>query len=168
MQARPELVCVGAIAGAFGVRGEVRVKSFCAEPAAIGDYGPLLTEDGRQFTLTVLRPVSGGLACRLSGVRSREEAQALKGTRLHVRREALPPLPEDEFYHADLIGLAVFDPGGRQIGRLRAVADHGAGDVLEIERPGRNAPLMLPFTRAFVPLVDLEAGRIVVDPPEEE
>src|SRR6056297_2076293 len=106
-------VCVGAITGAFGVRGEVRVKSFCSDPAAIGDYGPLSDTDGRrQFTLTITRPVKGGFAVRLSGVKTKEEADALKGTRLYAARDALPALPKDEFYHADLIGLAVIDTGG--------------------------------------------------------
>lgn len=163
---RPDLVCLGAVAGAFGLRGEVRVKSFCAEPAAIGRYGPLVTGDGgRSFTVTVLRPVANGLACRLSGVTTREEAEALRGTRLHAPRNRLPPLPEDEFYHADLIGLPVLDTGGTPLGRVRAVLNHGAGDILEVT--GGPRPLLLPFTRRAVPLVDLGARRIVADPPEE-
>ncbi len=163
----PGLICVGAIAGAFGVHGEVRLKSFCAEPAAIGDYGPLSTEDGsRSFTVKVTRAVSGGFAARLSGVATREAAEALKGARLYVDRERLSALPDDEFYHADLIGLEVVDPGGRALGRVRAVHDHGAGDILEITRPGA-APLLLPFTRALVPTVDLAAGRVIADPPPE-
>ena len=161
------IVCVGAIAGAFGVRGEVRLKSFCAEPAAIADYAPLASEDGaRRFDVAGLRPIKGGFAARLSGVATREEAEALKGTRLCVPRERLPSLPDDEFYHADLVGLEVADTGGAPLGRVRAVFDHGAGDILEVTRPGEE-PLLVPFTRAAVPTVDLRAGRIVVDPPEE-
>jgi 16S rRNA processing protein RimM len=158
-------ICVGAIAGAFGVRGEARLKSFCAVPEAIADYGPLWTEDGgRSFTVKITRAVAGGLAARLSGVATREEAEALKGTRLHADRDRLPALPDDEFYHADLIGLAVVDPGGAEIGRVRAVHDHGAGDVLEIVgRDGKS--VLIPFTRAVVPTVDLSVGRIVADPP---
>jgi 16S rRNA processing protein RimM len=165
--AGPEpLVCVGAVAGAFGVRGEVRLKSFCAAPEAIATYGPLWTGDGaRSFTLGPLRPIPQGFATRLSGITMREEAEALRGTRLHAPRSALPPLPEDEFYHADLIGLPVFDPGGAPLGRVRAVQNHGAGDILEIE--GGPRPLLLPFTRLCVPTVDLAAARIVADPPEE-
>lgn len=159
-------VCVGAVAGAFGVRGEARLKSFCAVPEAIADYGPLWTEDGRHsFTVTISRAVKGGLAARLSGVATREAAEALKGTRLYAARDRLPALPEEEFYHADLIGLAVVDPGGAAIGRVRAVHDHGAGDVLEIARPDGNS-VLIPFTRAVVPTVDLTAGRIVADPPD--
>ena len=158
-------VCVGAIAGAFGVRGEVRLKSFCTEPEAIATYGPLSTEDGRAFTLALGRPVTGGIAARLSGVETREQAEALRGQRLYVDRTRLPALPDDEFYHADLIGLEVRDAGGVVLGRVAAVLNHGAGDLLEVRRPG-GAALLLPFTRAVVPTVDLDAGRIVADPPE--
>lgn len=161
----PGLICVGAIAGAFGVRGEARVKSFCADPAAIADYAPLFTEDGREVGIRITRALSGGFAARLTIATTREAAEALKGTRLYARRERLPNLPDDEFYHADLIGLAVLDTGGAEIGRVRAIHDFGAGDILEIERPGER-PVMLPFTRAIVPTVDLAAGRIIADPPE--
>ncbi len=166
MAAGDDLVCLGALAGAFGVKGEVRLKSFCAEPAAIADYSPLLTEDGRSFELRALRPIKAAFAARLSGVETREAAEALKGVRLHAPRDRLPALGDDEFYHADLIGLAVLDVGGAEVGRVRAVLDHGAGDILEIARPGR-ADLLLPFTRAAVPTVELAGGRIIVDPPEE-
>lgn len=159
-------ICVGAIAGAFGVQGEARIKSFCAVPEAIAGYGPLHTEDGtRQFRLTITRPVKGALAARLSGVATREEAEALKGTRLYVERGRLPALPDDEFYHADLIGLVVIDTGGAEIGRVSAVHDHGAGDVLEILAPGGKS-VLIPFARAVVPTVDLAAGRIIADLPE--
>ncbi|MBA4489674.1 ribosome maturation factor RimM [Paracoccus sp. S1E-3] len=156
-------VCVGAIAGAFGVQGEVRLKSFTAEAADIASYGPLSTEDGaRQFTITINRPVAGGLSANLSGVSTREQAEALRGVTLWAAREALPSLPDDEFYHADLIGLEVVDTGGRVLGRVKAIYDHGAGDILEVAGP---QSLLLPFTRAVVPTVDLAAGRIVADPP---
>lgn len=159
-------ICVGAIAGAFGVRGEVRLKSFCAEPADIAGYGPLATEDGsRSFKLRLTRPVTGGLGARLSGVDTREQAEALKGTTLWAPRSALPSLPDDEFYHTDLIGLEVVDTGGRVLGRVRAIYDHGAGDILEVV--GKEQ-LLLPFTRAVVPTVDLAAGRVVADPPDAD
>ena len=162
-------VCVGAIAGAFGVRGEVRLKSFTTEPNDIVTYSPLWTEDGtRSFAIRLTRPVTGGLGVRLSGVETREDAEALKGVTLWADRDKLPSLPDDEFYHADLIGLSVYDTGGVLIGKVRAVYDHGAGDILEIFGPGRKQTLLLPFTRAFVPTVDLTAGRIIADPPEEE
>jgi len=160
-------LCVGVIAGAFGVKGEVRLKSFCSEPTAIADYGPLQTEDGaRKFTVTLTRPVAGGLGARLSGVATKEEADALRGTSLYVGRERLPALGSDEFYYADLIGLEVRDSGGAQVGVVLAVLNHGAGDLLEIARPNGQEPLLLPFTRAVVPTVDLGAGRVVVDLPE--
>lgn len=159
-------ICVGAIAGAFGVKGEVRLKSFCADPAAIASYGPLTTEDGkRRFTLRLTRPVTGGLGARLSGVDTREAAEALRGVTLWADRAALPSLPDDEFYHADLIGLEVVDTSGRVMGRVRAIFDHGAGDILDVHGPH---PALLPFTRAVVPTVDLTARRIVVDPPDDE
>ncbi|PQO24810.1 16S rRNA processing protein RimM [Rhodobacteraceae bacterium WD3A24] len=162
-----ERVCVGAIAGAYGVRGEVRLKSFCAESGAIADYGPLETEDGgRRFEVTLTRPASGGLAARLSGVSSKEEADALRGTRLYADRDRLPVLPDDEFYHADLIGLEMRDADGNSLGRVRAVLDHGAGDLLEVEAPGRQGSVLVPFTREIVPTVDLRAGLIIADPPE--
>lgn len=161
---RDNLVCVGAIAGAFGVRGEARVKSFCAEPAAFALYGPLLAEDGRRFEIRITREVKGGFAVRIKGVDSREAAEALRGTRLHAPRASLPPPGEEEFYHADLIGLEAVDTGGAVLGRVRAVHDFGAGDVIEITGPAAGAGgLMLPFTRAAVPTVDISAGRLVVD-----
>ena len=160
-------VCVGAVTGSFGVRGEARIKSFCADPTAIGDYGPLSTEDGnRQFTLTITRPVKGGFAVRRSGVKTKEEADALRGTRLFAPRDALPALPDDEFYHADLIGLSAVDTGGEELGQVHAVLNHGAGDLLELRKRGRKGTVLVPFTLEIVPTVDLAAGRIVIDPPD--
>ena len=160
-------VCVGAIAGSFGVRGEVRLKSFCSVPEAIAAYGPLYTEDGsRSFTVTLTRPVANGLGARLSGVMTKEQADALKGTSLFVAREKLPATGDDEFYHADLIGLDVYDTGGAPVGKVHAIHNHGAGDLLEILGPGMKAALLLPFTRAAVPAVDLAARRLIVDLPE--
>ena len=155
-----ERVCVGAIAGAFGVRGEARIKSFCAEPADIAAYSPLSTEDARSFDLKITRTIKDGFAVRLSGVTTRDQAESLKGTRLYAAREDLPNLPDEEFYHADLIGLTVVDTGGSDLGTVRAIHDFGAGDVLDVlGEPER----MIPFTRAAVPTVDLGARRIVVD-----
>lgn len=160
-------ICVGAVAGAFGVSGEVRLKSFCALPEAIADYGPLSNEDGtRTFSLSITRPVKGGFAARVSGVHTKEAADALKGVRLYAERAALPDLPDDEYYHADLIGLDVFDPGGARLGSVQAVLNHGAADILEIARPDHAAPVLLPFTKDAVPTVDLASGRIIADPPD--
>ena len=160
-------VCVGAIAGAFGVKGEVRLKSFCSDPEAIAAYGPLATEDGkRRFKVTLTRVIPNGFSARLSGVATKEEADALRGTSLYVGRDRLPGLGDDEFYHADLIGLTVLDAGGTPVGRVTAVHNHGAGDLLEVDRSGPKSALLLPFTRAIVPTVDLAAGRIIADIPE--
>ena len=162
-----ERICVGAITGAFGVAGEVRLKSFCADPTAIADYGPLYTEDGsRSFVVKLTRPVAGGLGARVTGIKTKEEADALRGTELFVDRTRLPSLPDDEFYHSDLIGLQAVDTGGVMLGSVVAVHNHGAGDILEITGPGRKTALMLPFTLAAVPTVDMAAGRVVVDLPE--
>jgi len=161
-----ERICVGAIAGAFGVKGEVRLKSFCAQPEAIAAYAPLWTKDGgRSFTLRLTRGTGGGLTARLSGVTTREEAEALRGVELYADRDKLPNLPNDEFYYNDLIGLEVLDTSGRPLGRVRAVHNHGAGDFLEVS--GASGTTLLPFTRTAVPTVDLTAGRIIADPPAD-
>jgi len=160
-------VCVGAIAGSFGVRGEVRLKSFCATPEDVATYGPLTTEDGsRSFDIRITRPVKAGFAARLSGVATKEEADALRGTRLFAPRSALPSLPDDEYYHADLIGMAVQDTGGQPRGKVSAVLNHGASDLLELRVPGQKGTVLVPFTLEVVPTVDLAQGRIVIDPPE--
>ena len=160
-------ICIGAIAGSFGVSGEVRLKSFCTDPAAIASYGPLQTEDGsRSFTVKLTRPVAGGVGARLSGIATKEQADALKGTSLFVDRTRLPSLPDDEFYHADLIGMAAHDPGGVLIGTVQAIHNHGAGDLLELVGPGLKQSLIVPFTLAVVPTVDRTARRVIVDLPE--
>lgn len=159
-------VCVGAIAGAFGVKGEVRLKSFCAEPEDIAAYSPLSLEDGRTTGLRITGQIKNGLAARLDIARSKEQADALKGQRLYAERGALPHLPDDEFYHADLLGLEVVDTGGTVLGKVAAVHNHGAGDLLEVRGPALKGSALLPFTAEAVPTVDLTTGRIVADPPE--
>lgn len=161
-------ICIGAISGAFGVTGEVRLKSFCTVPEDIASYGPLWSEDGsRQFRVTLTRPVAGGLGARIAGVATKDEADALRGTSLFVDRSRLPSLPDDEFYHADLIGLDAVDTGGEVFGKVLAVHNHGAGDIIEISSIRHKSALLLPFTKAIVPNVDLAAGRLIVDLPEE-
>lgn len=161
-----DLICVGAIAGAFGVHGEVRVKSFTATPEDIAQY-PLTTEDGAQrFELTLTRPVKNGFAARLTGVSTKEQADALRGSQLYTSRDALPGLPDDEYYHADLIGLSVYDTGGTLLGQVKSVENHGAADLLELHGAGLTGTVLLPFTRQVVPTVDLASGRIVADPPD--
>ncbi len=162
-----DLICVGAIAGAYGVRGEARIKSFCAEPSDIAGYAPLLTEDGaRSFSLTLVRPIKNGFAARLGGVATKEDADALRGVQLFAPRDRLPSLPDDEFYHADLIGLEVFDTGGVLLGAVLAVQNHGAGDLLEVRPAKGGETVLVPFSHDTVPTVDLDARRIVADPPE--
>ncbi|WP_309665450.1 ribosome maturation factor RimM [Tabrizicola sp.] len=160
-------ICIGAIAGAFGVAGELRLKSFCSVPEDIASYGPLFTEDGgSSFKITLTRPVAGGLGARIAGITNKDEADALRGTSLFIDREKLPSLPDDEFYYADLVGLEVRDPGGAVIGKVGAIHNHGAGDILEIVGSGHKSALLLPFTKTTVPTVDLAAGRLIVDIPE--
>ncbi|MEJ6390758.1 ribosome maturation factor RimM [Gymnodinialimonas ulvae] len=165
--AKSDHICVGAIMGAFGVRGEVRVKSFCSEPSDIASYGPLSTEDGATtYKISLTRPVKTGYAVKLSGVQTKEQADALKGTRLYAPRTALPNLPDDEFYHTDLIGLTVMDTGGETIGKIAAVLNHGAGDLLEVRGKGFIKGVLIPFTAEIVPTIDLTSGRAIVDPPD--
>ena len=159
-------ICVGAIAGAFGVRGEVRLKSFTATPEDIETYSPLYSEDGQKsFSVNLIGQTKNGFTARLSGVQTKEQADALRGVRLFVDRDVLPGLPDDEFYHADLIGLEVYDTGGTLLGRVENVLNHGASDLLEI-KPQVGETVLLPFTLAAVPTVDLTAGRIIADPPD--
>ena len=161
-----DLICVGAIAGAYGVRGEVRVKSYCAEPEDIETYRPLYTEDGsRTFNLALLHQVKNGFAARIAEITTKEEADEMRGLSLFAARDQLPSLPDDEFYHADLIGLEVYDTGGTLLGRVKTVQNHGADDLLELQLAGTSATTFLPFTKAAVPTVDLASGRIVADPP---
>src|SRR5215207_10652545 len=158
-------VCVGVVTGAHGVRGAVRVKSFTAEPEGVAGYGPVEDERGeRRLTLRLVGSAKGVMIAQIAGVEDRNAAEALRGLRLYLAREALPPPGEEEYYHADLIGLAAALADGTPVGTVRAVHDFGAGDTLEIER-AEGQPVMVPFTRAVVPVVDLESGRIVVDSP---
>jgi 16S rRNA processing protein RimM len=160
-------IVVGSLAGAFGVKGEVRLKSYCAEPSDIALYTPLTTEGGRIFRVVVIiGQAPGALVARIEGIDTKEDADALRGQSLYADRSRLPHLTDDEFYHADLIGLPVFDTGGKELGRVKAVLNHGAGDILEILTAGASDTTLLPFTLAVVPTVDLVAGRIIADPPE--
>jgi 16S rRNA processing protein RimM len=163
----PDKILVGTLAGAFGVAGEVRLKSFCAQPEAIIAYTPLTDADGRTYgRIRLTGQTSGALTARIEGIDTREQAAALKGRDLFADRDRLPSLPDDEFYHADLIGLNVLDTGGAMLGTVKAVQNHGAGDLLEILPGAGGQTILLPFTRAIVPTVDLATRRIIADPPE--
>jgi 16S rRNA processing protein RimM len=158
-------VLMGVITGAHGVRGQVRVKSFTAEADAIARYGPLEDERGaRRFALQLTGALKGVLIARIEGIADRNAAERLKGTRLYLPREALPPPGPDEYYYADLIGLAAVLTDGAPLGRVRAVHEYGAGDSLEVEKPD-GATVMVPFTDNIVPEIDIAGGRLVVDPP---
>lgn len=162
---RPDKICLGTIVGVHGVRGAVRIKSFTADPAAVAAYGAVSDESGaRRFEVKVLGQARGAVLARLSGVADRDAAEALRGLRLYVPRAALPETNEDEFYHADLIGLPVETMEGARLGSVRAVHNFGAGDILEL-RADDGRELMLPFSDAIVPSVDLAKGRIVAAPP---
>ncbi len=161
------MIIVGALAGAFGVKGEVRLKSFTSDPEDIALYGPLFTEDGsRSFEVRLTGHLKNAFSARLSGVKTKEQADALRGLQLFVPRKKFPKLPDDEFYYADLVGLSVFDAGGRQVGQIKAVQNHGASDLLEILTDGGSQSVLLPFTRLNVPTVDIASGKIIIDPPE--
>ena len=158
-------VCVGEIVGAHGVRGLVRLRSFTEDPTAVVAYGPLTDEAGRRrFAVQLQSPGKGTWIARVEGVSERNGAEALRGTRLYVERAALPATDEDEFYHADLIGLRAERADGELLGTVIAVHDFGGGPLLELRLVcGRTAAV--PFTRAVVPVVDVTAGRVVMDPP---
>ena len=159
-------VCLAAFAGAHGVRGEVKLKTFTANEEDAAAYGPLSSEDGaRRFTLKIVRVLKPGLVlARAPEITTREEAQAVAGTRLYAPRAALPAIEdEDEFYHEDLVDLEAVDPQGASMGRIAAVHNFGAGDILELkDRPDGAPSLMLPFTRETAPDIDLAAGRITI------
>ena len=159
-------VCVAQIGAPHGVRGEVRLWTFTADPRAVTQYGPLETEDGkRSFEISKVRPAKGHLVARLRGVDDRDAAERLTNIKLFVPRERLPAPEDDEFYHADLIGLTAEDADGNKIGAVTAVHNFGAGDILEIQPPEGGA-MLLPFTETVVPEVDIKGGRLVVVPPK--
>ena len=161
-------VIVARIGAAHGIRGEVRVKAFTADPADIASYGPLEAVDGRRFEVSGLRPAAGPvgdmLVVRFKGIADRNAAEALNGLELTIPRDRLPPAGDDEYYHADLIGLAAVTVDGAPLGTVIGVQNYGAGDILEVA-PRRGETLLVPFTRAIVPTVDIAAGTLTVDPP---
>ena len=159
---------MGRVSGAFGVRGEVRITSFTADPLALLDYKDLKREDGSPgLTLTSGRPAKGGLVVRAKEVETREQAEALRGVKLFIPRDLLPEPEEDEFYVTDLIGLALQTPDGEALGTIRSVQDFGAGDLLEVQPPEGGATWYLPFTREAVPEVRIADGVVVAVKPEE-
>lgn len=156
-------VCLGAFAGAHGVRGEARMKTFTATEKGIAAYGPVESEDGaRRFALQFIRALKEGVALvRAPEIRSREDAAALSGVRVYVDRALLPPPADDEFYVEDLVGLAAFDEKGERLGAVSAVHNFGAGDILEIARP-QGETMMAPFTHEAILSIDVAGGRLTV------
>ena len=162
-------ICLGQIGAPHGVRGEVRLRSFTANPDAITGYGPLETEDGHIVKIESLRPAKDHFVARLAGVSDRDAAERLTNVKLYVPRERLPaPESADEFYYADLIGLAVIDGSGNDLGTVLAIHNFGAGDLVEIKPANGGVTKLLPFNEATVPVVDLAAGRLIVEPPAEQ
>lgn len=162
------LILVGRVAGAFGVRGEVRITSYTEEPTALLDYKTLLRESGAPgLTLTAGRAAKGVVVARAKEVATREEAEALRGLKLYIPRAALPEPEEDEFYVADMVGLDVVTLEGDLLGQVKSVRDFGAGDLLEVQPQGGGESWWLPFTKEAVPEVQMDAGRIVAVRPDE-
>jgi 16S rRNA processing protein RimM len=160
-------ICVARIGAPHGVRGAVKLWTFTEDPLAVKGYGALTTKDGaRQFEVTHAREAKGHLVATLKGVATREDAQRLNGIELYVAREKLPATDTDEYYHADLIGLQAVNAANEPIGRVIAIHNFGAGDIIEIAPPN-GATMLLPFTNAVVPSVDLAGGRAVIELPSE-
>jgi 16S rRNA processing protein RimM len=163
-----ERICVARIGAAHGIKGEVKLWSFTADPAAVKDYGPLESLDGTlRFEIEALRPARDHLVARLSGVRDRDAATRLTNVDLYVPRDRLPAPAQDEFYHADLIGLRAESRDGAELAAIVAIHDFGAGDLLELRPLGSSSTVLMPFNDATVPVVDIAGGRIVIDPPED-
>ena len=159
----PDRVCVAQIGGAHGTRGEVKLKSFTTDPLAVKDYAPLESEDGAaRFEIEELRPAKGYLVAKLRGVLDRGSAERLRNVKLFVPRQCLPAPDADEFYHADLIGMRAVTTEGREMGCVQAVYNFGAGDILELRLIESGATVMVPFTTACVPEIDIPGGRIVI------
>src|SRR5450755_2978029 len=160
-------ICIARIGAAHGVRGAVKLWTFTEDPLAVKAYGPLVTKDGtRSFEVATAREAKGHLVATLKGIATREDAERLNGLELYVAREKLPATDEDEYYHADLIGLAAVTAANAPLGRVTAIHNFGAGDIIEIAPP-HGAPMLLPFTNAVVPTVDLATGRVVIELPAE-
>jgi len=160
-------VCVARIGAAHGVRGAVKLWTFTEDPLAVQRYGPLFTKDGaRRFEVTDAREARDHLVATLKGVTTRDEAELLNGIELYVPREKLPATDDDEYYHADLIGLAAITTADQPLGRVVAIHNFGAGDIIEIA-PQQGPTMLLPFTNAVVPIVDLASGRVVIELPQE-
>jgi len=160
-------ICVARIGAAHGVRGEVRLWTFTEDPLAVLHYGPLTTKDGaRQFEVAKAREARDHLVATFKGITDRNAAEGLNGLELYIARDQLPEPEDDEYYHADLIGLAAETTSGEPLGRVLAIHNFGAGDIIEIAPPS-GSTLLLPFSNAVVPTVDIKSGRVVIELPVE-
>jgi 16S rRNA processing protein RimM len=160
-------IILGHITGVHGIKGDVVVRTYTADPEDLDAYGPLGDDTGRRtFEVETLRVTPKGAIVRLKGVADRTTAEGLKGLALTVTREALPATDTDEFYHADLIGMTAVSPDGTVIGTVVAMQNFGAGDLLEIKRAGSKETDFVPFTDPCVPTVDVAAKRLTVIMPE--
>ena len=163
----PAHICIARIGAPHGVRGAVKLWTFTEDPFAVQTYGPLVTKDGaRSFEIATAREAKGHLVATLKGIATREDAERLNGIELYIAREKLPETDEDEYYHADLIGLAAVTAADEPLGRVTAIHNFGAGDIIEIAPP-HGPTMLLPFTNAVVPTVDLANGRVVIELPQE-
>ncbi|HQT51894.1 MAG: ribosome maturation factor RimM [Phenylobacterium sp.] len=161
------LLQVARVAGAFGVRGEIRITTFTEDPLALATYRVLTREDGSPgLTITAARAVKGAVIARAAGIDTRDQAEALRGLKLFIAREALPAPDEDEFYHADLLGLTLETPEGELMGKVKTIQDFGAGDLIEVQPP-MGASWWLPFTRETVPEVRIAEGKLIAVRPAE-
>jgi 16S rRNA processing protein RimM len=160
------LVLLGEIGAAQGLKGEVRIRSYTEEAASITSYGPLQDETGQRIEIESLRATPKALIARIKGVTTRSAAEALLHTKLYMLREMLPERPEEEWYHADLIGLQALSQDGAQLGEIVAIQNFGAGDLLEVKPKCGGATVLVPFTRDTVPEIDAEGGRLTLVPPE--
>jgi 16S rRNA processing protein RimM len=160
------LVLLGEIGAAQGLKGEVRIRSYTEEPAGITAYGPLQDEGGRKIEIESLRATPKTLIARIKGVTTREAAEALAGTKLYVARAMLPERGEEEWYHADLVGLTAVGRDGAPLGEVVAIQNFGAGDLLELKPASGGATVLVPFARDTVPEIDVEGGRLTLVPPE--
>jgi 16S rRNA processing protein RimM len=161
-------ICVARIGAAHGVRGAVKLWTFTEDPLAVQGYGPLMTKDGaRQFEIATAREAKDHLVATFKGIATRNDAEKLNGIELYIAREKLPATDDDEYYHADLIGLAAVNAADEPLGRVIGIHNFGAGDIIEIAPAKGGATMLLPFTNAVVPTVDIAGGRVVIELPQE-
>lgn len=166
---REGMICLGAVFGASGVRGALRLKVFTEDLNAISDYGPVTVfshdhPEGQKHKVKILHSVKGGVAATLKGVNDRNKAEGLKGAMLYIEKSALPELEEDDgFYFEDLVGLWARDINDKQFGKVEGVFNFGAGDIVEVNLSKEKGKRMYPFTDEIVPIVNIQEGFLVIN-----